>query len=243
MPQESILYPTLTLRQNLDFVGSLYGLRGERKERISQLVDFVELSGVAERLPRNASGGEKRRAALAATLLHSPDLIFLDEPTAGLDPVLRRKLWNRFEELAESGRTLVVTTQYVGEAAYCDSVAVLAGGRVLTFDTPEGLRRQAFGGELVDVEFPDRPAPSVVQYLDSISMGSHQWVDDRTIRVTVDDGGLAVPAIVSWATENQVELGKAEVHVAAFDDIFVELVEKLSPAALDETVETENAGV
>jgi ABC-2 type transport system ATP-binding protein len=240
MPQDSILYPTLTLRQNIAFAGSLYGMRKGRKERIQSLLEFLELSDVADRLPTNASGGERRRAALAATFVHSPELIFLDEPTAGLDPVLRRKLWNRFEELSEAGRTLVVTTQYVGEAAYCDRVAVLASGRVLALDTPEGLRRLAYGGDLVDVSFPTRPAPSVVQYLDTLNTGSHSWIDDQTIRLVVDDGGVAVPEIVKWTTENQVELGKAEVHMAAFDDIFVELIEKLRP---DENLETDQEEV
>lgn len=236
MPQDSVLYPTLTLRQNISFAGSLYGLFRGKPERIQSLVDFLEIDHVADRLPRNASGGEKRRAALAATFVHTPDLIFLDEPTAGLDPVLRQKLWTRFQELGDAGRTLVVTTQYVGEAAYCDQVAVLAGGRILALDTPEGLRRLAYEGDLVDVAFPDRPAPSVVQFLDSISNGTHTWLDDQTIRLTVADAGTAVPDIINWTTENQVELRKAEVHVAAFDDIFVELVEKLSPPADEKQV-------
>jgi hypothetical protein len=119
-------------------------------------------------------------------------------------------------------------------------VAVLASGRVLALDTPEGLRRLAYGGDLVDVSFPTRPAPSVVQYLDTLNTGSHSWIDDQTIRLVVDDGGVAVPEIVKWTTENQVELGKAEVHMAAFDDIFVELIEKLRP---DENLETDQEEV
>lgn len=229
MPQESILYPTLTLRQNLRFAGSLYGMGKGVNDRIGGLAEFLGLDSVIDRLPGDASGGEKRRTALAATLLHGPELLFLDEPTAGLDPVLRRKLWSRFEELAASGKTFLVTTQYVGEAAYCDRVAVLNAGRVLALDTPDGLRRMAYGGELVDVSFPNRPAPSVVQFLESISVGDHLWIDDQTIRITVGDGGMAVPEIVKWAGDHQVELAKSEVYVPEFDDVFVELVENLAP--------------
>ena len=108
----------------------------------------------------------QRRLALAATLIHNPDLLFLDEPTAGIDPILRRKVWDHFVDLRDKGRTLFVTTQYVGEAAYCDRVGVLAEGRLIAVDTPEGLRRQAFGGEVLDVVFTQ---PLLAPQLDQLS--------------------------------------------------------------------------
>jgi ABC-2 type transport system ATP-binding protein len=229
MPQDSVLYPSLTLRQNLDFAGSLFGLSKGRKERIDTLIEFVELEGAADRLPVASSGGEKQRIALASTLIHKPELVFLDEPTAGLDPVLRKKFWDRFDELARSGRTLVVTTQYVGEAAYCDYVAVLAVGRVLTVDTPQGLRHQAFGGELIDVIFTDQPSGAALEFLENVSNdGDPEWINDHTIRVVVDDPGAAIPRILDWGTEHQVGIDKADGYAPPFDDIFVELVEKLS---------------
>lgn len=225
MPQDSVLYPGLTLRQNLDFAGSLFGLRHRRK-RIDEMIEFVELEGAADRVPRQASGGEKRRLALAATLIHSPVLIFLDEPTAGLDPVLRRKLWDRFEEISDAGRTMVVTTQYVGEAAYCDYVAVLANGRVVTFDTPDGLKRSAYGGEMVDVVFAIRPGGEALQYLRNVAGGRDiRWLDERSVRVVVEDAGTSIPQIAAWATEHSIEVEKVEAYSPPFDDIFVELVE------------------
>lgn len=230
MPQDSVLYPALTLRQNLDFAGSLFGMRRKaRRERIEELVDFLELEGAADRLPAESSGGEKRRIALASTLIHNPELAFLDEPTAGLDPVLRKKLWDRFAYLAESGRTLVVTTQYVGEAAYCDQVAVLASGRVLTVDTPQGLRRRAFGGEPVDIAFVDSVSASAMDFLSNLTSGADlHWIDDHTVRIVVEDPRVAVPKILDWGSENDVEIERAEAFSPPFDDIFVALVEKLS---------------
>jgi ABC-2 type transport system ATP-binding protein len=230
MPQDSVLYPALTLRQNLDFAGSLFGMRRTaRKERIEELVDFLELEGAAGRLPAQASGGEKRRIALASTLIHNPELVFLDEPTAGLDPVLRTTLWDRCAYLAESGRTLVVTTQYVGEAAYCDHVAVLANGRVLTVDTPQGLRRRAFGGEPVDVAFVAPITPSAMDFLSNLTADeAPSLIDDHSVRLVVDDPGAAVPMILDWGSENKVEIERAEAFSPPFDDIFVALVEQLS---------------
>ena len=229
MPQQALLFPDLSLKENLDFAASLYGMPYNRSDRISELVEFVELEGAIDRLPDQASGGEKRRAMLAATLIHSPDLIFLDEPTAGLDPVLRRKLWDRFRDLAENGRTLLVTTQYVGEAAYCDYVAVLAEGRVLILDTPEGLRRAAYGGELVEVVLARRPTREDEASLAALSTGADPtWLDYRTVRLTVDDAGTAGPEIASWASDRDVEIEKSEAFQPEFDDVFVELVDKLS---------------
>lgn len=229
MPQEAILYPDLTLAENLSFAASLYGMPLRRQEEIDRLVGLLELDSAVDRVPRQASGGERRRLMLASTLVHQPDLMFLDEPTAGVDPVLRRKIWNRFEELADAGRTLIVTTQYVGEAEYCDYVAVLAEGRTLAFDTPESLRRSAYGGEVMDVAFA---RPPTEQQLDSltqhISGERVEWLDARSIRIVVADAGQAGPAINKWGHDQDIELLETEAHIPSFDDVFVVLMEELS---------------
>lgn len=228
MPQEAILYPDLTLAENLDFVASLYGISRGRKDKTNRLIEFLDLDSAIDRLPVEASGGERRRLMLAATLVHDPDLLFLDEPTAGIDPVLRRRIWDRLEDLSEGGRSLIVTTQYVGEAAYCDYVAVLANGRVLTFDTPEGLRRNAYGGEMIDVVFAMRPDGETVTSLEQVVAGRQlKWLDGRTIRLLIDDAGTAGPMINKWGQDRGVELLETETHVPSFDDVFVDLVNRL----------------
>jgi len=227
MPQDSILYPDLTLRENLNFAASLYGMPYRRKKKLASLIDFVELEGAVDRLPREASGGEKRRVLLASTLVHDPELVFLDEPTAGVDPMLRRKFWDRFGELASSGKTLVVTTQYVGEAAYCDYVAVLAEGRILTLDTPEGLRRQAYGGEIIEIVFSSPPGSDDLMSLEESMAISLERVERDRVRLVVDDAGSAAPEISAWAEQRHLELEKVEPFLAPFDDVFVELVTRL----------------
>lgn len=227
LPQQPILYPDLTLRENLNFVASLYGIPPRRK-RMDRLVEFMELNGAMERLPREASGGEKKRVMLAGTLVHEPDLMFLDEPTAGIDPVLRRKFWDRFRELAAGGKTLVVTTQYVGEAAYCDYVAVLARGRVLIFDTPTGLRTTAYDGEMIEVIFAEPPGLDVIALMQSAhSERPAEMMDPKRLRLVVEEPSSAISSISDWSEERGLELERVETYLPSYDDVFVELVSKL----------------
>lgn len=124
MPQLFVLYPNLTVWENLNFAASLCGMSVFRKKRLTEALNFVELDEHRSKLARNISGGMLRRLSLAATLVHDPELLFLDEPTAGIDPVLRHKFWDHFRELKSQGRTIFITTQYVSEAENCDLVGV-----------------------------------------------------------------------------------------------------------------------
>ncbi len=152
MPQLFALYPDLTIWENLNFAASIYGVGFRRRKRLREILDFVELTDHARKPVRKISGGMQRRLSLAAALIHDPDLFFLDEPTTGLDPVLRQKFWHHFHALKEEGKTLFVTTQYVNEAANCDQVGVLVEGELLALDTPEHLRKKALGGDIVTLE-------------------------------------------------------------------------------------------
>src|SRR5215216_2364237 len=166
MPQHFVLYPNLTVWENLNFVASLYGMSYfKRRKRLEQALEFVELSDARNRLGSQLSGGMQRRLELACTLVHNPLLIFADEPTAGIDPVLRGKFWDHFRHLRDTGRTLFVTTQYVGEAVYCDMVAVMHAGRLIHIDTPDNLRRAAFGGEIIQLVVEPGQAYDVAKLL------------------------------------------------------------------------------
>ena len=229
MPQLSVLYPHLSLQENLSFVASIYGLRRrERRDRMRWALDFVELGGHRRKRLRHTSGGMQRRLALAAALVHDPELLFLDEPTAGVDPVLRRKFWEQFEALRADGRTLFVTTQYVGEAAYCDQVGVITDGQLLTVDSVEGLRRRAYGGEILDLEARDRLEESTVaglSGLDFVSGAERTSVDGRAVRVVVTEAGTAVPRLQRWLGDRGVRLESLQEHVPELDEVFVKLVE------------------
>ena len=140
MPQLFVMYPDLTAAENVSFVGSLFGLLWpRRRRRVRQVLELVELWEVRNQRAGQLSGGMQRRLELACALVHEPTLIFLDEPTAGQDPILRQTIWSEFRRLRDQGRTLIITTQYVGEADYCDSVAVLAEGRLIALGPPRSF--------------------------------------------------------------------------------------------------------
>lgn len=228
LPQSTLLYPTLTMQENLEFVASLYGyLRKERRVRAGEMLEMVDLATQADMRLEQASGGMRRRLGLAAALLHDPSVVFLDEPTAGLDPILRRALWDRFKEMRDDGRTLIITTQYVGEAAYCDAITLLAEGEIVASGAPEALRSDAYGGELIDVVFTTTPSWTVMQSLsDATDAVDIRPTGSRSVRLIVADAGTAIPTISNMAGEHGMEVVEAERFIPEFDDVFVELVDR-----------------
>lgn len=140
--QKFSLYGQLTVAENLEFFASAYSVRGERKRaRIDWALQQFELTTYARTATEQLPGGFKRRLAMAAALLHEPEMLFLDEPTSGADPLARREFWRRITGLAEQGVTIVVTTHFMEEAEYCDHVAILDEGKVLAQGTPAEIRR------------------------------------------------------------------------------------------------------
>jgi ABC-2 type transport system ATP-binding protein len=225
MAQESVFFPDLTLRENLNFAASLFGVPLRRRARLDEIVEMVGLEEAIDRLLRDVSGGEKRRLSLAAALIHQPELLFLDEPTAGIDPILRRRFWEHFELLADRRAAILVTTQYVGEAEYCDFVGVLSAGRIVAFDTPEGLRRRAFGGDLFDVVVATPPGPGDLDRL-TRTPGVHtvRWLDDHSVRLVVDDAGAMATTVIEWAEQADLAIERSEPFLPPFDDVFVEIL-------------------
>ncbi len=229
MPQIFVLYPDLTVWENLNFSASLYGLPLRRRARLRAVLDLVELTGHEGKRARNISGGMRQRLSLAAALIHEPELIFLDEPTAGIDPVLRSKFWEHFNHLKGEGRTLFITTQYVGEAAFCDYVGVMADGRLLMVDTPQGLRRRALGGDVIRIK-PNR----LLDFNELSTLRAESFVLDRqvyinrdlSLQIVVDETATALPAVISWLDGRDIAVDEAGEYNPSFDELFVTLLEQ-----------------
>jgi ABC-2 type transport system ATP-binding protein len=142
MPQEFILYPDLTVEENLRLAASLYGVPWwEARRRLREVLPFVELADARRQRVADLSGGMRRRLSLAATLMHNPDFLVLDEPTSGIDPIVRTSIWEGLRDARDGGKTFVVTTHYVSEAEHCDLVILIDAGRIIATGTPAELRR------------------------------------------------------------------------------------------------------
>jgi len=151
MSQRFGLYEDLTVAENMDFYGGIYGLKGAgRRGRISEVVQFLGLDRRLQQLAGTLSGGWKQRLALACALMHGPAVIFLDEPTAGVDPAARRAFWSTIKTLAAQGTTVIVTTHYMDEAGRCGRVALLSQGHLIALGTPDEVATQVGGKTLED---------------------------------------------------------------------------------------------
>src|SRR5665648_240589 len=197
-----------------------------RGKRLKNALTFVELYEHRSKLARNISGGMLRRLSLASTLVHDPQLLFLDEPTAGIDPILRRKFWDHFRELKDQGRTIFITTQYVSEADNCDLVGVQNNGKLLLVDTPRGIRHHAYGGDMVDFR-----TTQTFDFQSEIMLRSLPFVRSKTVRtgsnsmrIIVEQASTAIPEIMSWAQQQNIQVKEVEENMPSFEDVFVELV-------------------
>lgn len=149
MSQKFAIYDDLTVLENLTFYGGVYGITD--KTRIARTLELVGLHGHDSTLTRSLSAGWRQRLALGIALVHQPKLLFLDEPTSGVDPTARRAFWDLIYELAESGVTILVTTHYMDEAEYCERVGIMRDGKLLAMDTPSNLKKNIIPGDVWEV--------------------------------------------------------------------------------------------
>ena len=224
MPQLFALSPDLTADENVDFVASLFGmLAPRRRRRVAEVLQLVELWDHRTKLAGELSGGMQRRLELACAMVHEPDLLILDEPTAGIDPILREAIWAELARLKDDGRTMLISTQYMPEADACDAIVLISGGHVIEAGPPEELRRRAAGGDIIEAE-TDKPFdPDDLVGDDGIrsatSTGFHSF------RIAVDDAGAVLPILDDLVGAHGTSLVTAREIRLSFDEVFTALVE------------------
>ncbi len=223
MPQSFVLYPELTARENLNFMAALFGIGPFRRgRRVAEVLELVDLTAARDRQASDLSGGMQRRLELACALVHRPRLLILDEPTAGIDPLLRTRVWQELDRQRRDGVTVLVTTQYVSEAEYCDAVALISGGRLIAHAPPADLRRMALGGEVVEV---GTSAPFDVRALAPIEgVADVRQLGPAQLLVIAHDAGLAGPRVATAvaAAGGQVEYSRE--YRPTFDEVFSAIV-------------------
>ncbi len=216
--QASAYFEYLTLTEILDLFGSFY----RRSLPASQLLETVGLVDKAKSTLGKLSGGQKQRFTIAASLVNDPEVVFLDEPTTGLDPQARRSLWDFIQEIHSQGKTIVLTTHYMEEAeTLCQRVAIMDYGRIVALDTPTNLVRRLPVPYRIHV-VSDVPLPEDgVRRLESVQ--GFQQGEDGHAYLLVEDPKLTLPGLLAWAREENIDLGHLEVLSATLEDVFLEL--------------------
>ena len=213
-----------TGRENLVLQARLYGQRkAEASARAAELIDLVELSEFADRPALTYSGGQRRRLEVALGIVHHPQVLFLDEPTAGLDPQNRANLWDRVRALRATGTTVFLTTHYMEEAdALCDRVAIIDHGAIASEGTPRELK-QCLGREMVLIKPGPaaRPLEDLRRDLAAQRFVEEARIEGETIRLSVGDGGQALPAIVARLQSDGVPLETVSLSAPSLDDVFL----------------------
>ena len=224
MSQRFSLYEDLTVGQNLDFYGGIYGVPAALKaERRRWALDMAGLTGRERNLTRDLAAGWRQRLALASAVLHEPRILFLDEPTSGVDPISRRAFWDLIHAMARKGITVFVTTHYMDEAEYCDRLALLHQGRIAALGTPEELRRTRLDAQLLEVTV-DRP----VEALDCL--GREPGVGEialfgTTLHASVVDATAAAPRVRAALEGAGLRVERIEPIAPSLEDVFVSLIE------------------
>lgn len=226
MSQRFSLYEDLTVSENIRFYGGIYGLTNHHiRERRDWAIEMSGLEQHRKSLTRTLSGGIKQRLALACALLHQPPIIFLDEPTSGVDPMSRRRFWNLIYAMADMGVTVFVTTHYMEEAEYCDRVALIYGGNMIAMGTPLELKTQRMTDTILDLRC-SRPQ-NVVQEITGLPQVRDAALFGAGLHIVVDDAAKGQAAIRQKLASMGVTIHDLEQVTPSMEDVFISLIEEV----------------
>ena len=224
MSQKFSLYDDLTVEENINFYAGIYKLtRKERKERKEEIIKLADIAPLRHSLTKTLSGGWKQRLALGCSLIHKPNIIFLDEPTSGVDPITRNNFWGIIKSLAGKGVTVFVTTHYMDEAENCDRMTLIYKGSIIAMGTPEEMKTKFMKNDVIQII-----APGAEEWIDKIA--SVKGVKEAAlfgsaIHAVTPDSRIAVPLIKDMLRKEGCEDCKIRKIKATLEDVFVSLIE------------------
>jgi ABC-2 type transport system ATP-binding protein len=225
MSQKFSLYDDLTVIENLHFFGGIYGLSGVlQKEREGEVLERVGLKELRDRMTRTLAVGWKQSLALGCAILHKPSILFLDEPTSGVDPISRRNFWSLIQQMGEKGVTTFVTTHYMDEAEYCDRLALIYRGKIIALGTPTELKLKTLAQGVMEVECdPLLPALDLLK--------KEYWVSDAAVfgdslHIIGKEGSKIEREISLLFQKNGIVLKRMERIRPSLEDVFVSLIER-----------------
>jgi ABC-2 type transport system ATP-binding protein len=224
MSQRFSLYGDLSVEENIRFFGGVYGLsNGELAAGVRETAGLAGLVGREKSLTRELSGGWKQRLALGCAILHRPDIVFLDEPTGGTDPLSRRLFWDIINGLAERGTTVVVTTHYLDEAEYCNELVLMHGGRIVARGSPGELKRDVITGAVFELECP-QPVEAMGA-LKSVPAARETAIFGTRLHVNVESDGDA-PVVVRALEAAGIPVRSCARIIPSLEDVFIRLISR-----------------
>lgn len=222
MSQKFSLYDDLTVEENIRFFSGMYGVGKEkRKERMEWALEMAGLKERKDVIVEALPGGFKQRLALGCAILHEPPILFLDEPTSGVDPLSRRNFWDLINEMSESGTTVFVTTHYMDEADYCHRLALIYRGRIIAEGTPMELKERYMKRHVLEIE-----VGRMVEALDILERrGMDSAIFGSLLHVTVEDVAQGIADIRKTLESSDIKVNRIEQIVPSLEDVFVTLIE------------------
>jgi ABC-2 type transport system ATP-binding protein len=234
MSQKFSLYEDLTVGENIDFYGGIYGLRGERlREKKEWALQISALNDHQKSLTAILSAGWKQRLALACAILHEPPIIFLDEPTSGVDPVSRRRFWDLIYAMADRGTTVFVTTHYMEEAEYCDKVCLIYHGAMIAMGSPEELKKELMQEDILDLQCSE-PQKQIDSLL-ALSGVRDVSLFGAGLHIVTTDAETTRPLIRQTCAERRTVIYSLETITPSMEDVFISLIEGVD--RIDENVQ------
>lgn len=226
MSQKFSLYNDLSVEENINFYGGVYGLEGKKfKERKDWVLQIANLKGKEKLLTGSLPGGIKQRLALGAAVIHEPEIVFLDEPTSGVDPISRRNFWDLINELSANGTTVFVTTHYLEEAEYCNNITLINAGKIIAEGNASELKTNYIKNKIYEIE-----CERVVDALDILQ--NENYVDDTSIfgnniHIIVNDLFENEDQIKQTLTENHsISIKRIDKIIPTLEDVFIHLLDK-----------------
>lgn len=225
MSQKFSLYNDLTIKENINFYSGIYKIPGkDKKARFDEVIQTAGLEGMENNLTSTLAGGWKQRLALGCALLHKPKILFLDEPTSGVDPITRANFWGIIKKLSNSGVTVFVTTHYMDEAENCNRMVLIYHGTIIARGSPQEMKANCMKNEVFEIVLPDSQAwLERINKLDGIKEAA---LFGSNIHVIVDDRAKAIPAIKEFLQKNNIERSSVNKIMPTLEDVFVSSIEE-----------------
>jgi len=223
MSQKFSLYNDMKVEENLNFFGGIYGVSGKRlRQRKEYILHMAGLEGRERELTKNLSGGWKQRLALGTAIIHSPDMLFLDEPTAGVDPISRRAFWDLLYELAEGGTTHFITTHYMDEAEHCQNLAFIQRGRLVAQGSPQEIKETHMPGEVLEIDCatPDK-AIQILREMDLFAEVALYGAQIHVVTTQDADAKAQIKLISQTLADEQIPVHSLDRIVPSLEDVFI----------------------